>query len=185
MSFSAASKGGGVNPILFTLNGNPAVHNVSSTGENTFFSYIMPGGTLSATGNLFINVLLNTFNNTGGNQTITYKLYFGAGNLVQTFALTNGSSSTHQIPAQMQLYISNSNATNQQYIYGQYTQNNGSSFGNVSGDVVSVSTSLNVTGANTNSTDTTQQVQITLTAQNSANTSSLYTDLYSAKIQLL
>ena len=168
--------------VLYTLTGNPATDVNATTTETALFSYTLPANTLPTNGVIQIQALTSAFNNSGGNVTQTYRLYFGVA-VQLTWTGTNGTSNSHDVVQVFNISIVATGATNAQYYEGSSIANVGATSGGSA--LIEVTANSQLGQANTAAgVDTTFNQTIKLTAQSTSSNATVHAKLYSVKLVL-
>jgi hypothetical protein len=131
--------------ILFKLGVQSPVTTVNNTPV-TLFSFVLPGGTLGPTDEVWIQT---SFKHTTGTTSTAYSFAFGSHSVVVNTSAGTGTSS-------WDVHVSNNNATNSQ-IWFQPAGSNANAF-------------LGPGVGATSAIDTTQNVTIAITAKAASNT---------------
>lgn len=107
---------------------------VNTTTETSVFSGTVPGGTLGTNNLLILRMCGDIFNNTGANQTVTFRVKYG-GTTIHTFTTINiGSITPDRYADIFTVFLGAENATNAQRSMMEHKQGGaGSGDGTVSG----------------------------------------------------
>ncbi len=134
---------------------------VNTTTETAVYSYSVPGGTLGANGHLRLTMIGDYLNNSGGSQTLTIRVKYGATTL---FAIWNEAiaSNASRKPNHLVVDLIAANATNAQRAFARYAQRQAASGTDGS------NSSLRESGNTSVAVDSTTAQTLQVTVQHSA-----------------
>lgn len=183
-SASSISSGGG------TIDRDASATNIDNdNSETTIYTYTIPAGTLSATGEIRLKIISEFYNNTGSSRGYTVKVKLGGSTVVE-FAAGNsiGTTATRRLTT-LVVTLSATGATNSQIVtLENYLASTASAFGTVTtGTGLSMGTAVNagLWNSGTLSTDMTANQTLAVTITLSAAHANLEWMTYAATTELL
>ncbi len=92
---------------------------VNTTTETAVYSYSVPGGTLGSNGHLRLTLIGDFLNNSGGTQTFTVRVKYGATTLFAIWNEAVGNNASRK-PVRLEVDLIAANATNAQRATGRF-----------------------------------------------------------------
>ena len=152
----------------------------SSVAETTVYSYTVPGGTLSTNRMLRLTAIGDILNNSGGAQSLTVLVKYGATTILTMATGSNLSASANRSSMLIQAWISAKAATNAQVAGGNLRINNVGG----SGTAADMSVDRNAVN-NSIAEDSTADKALVVTVQLGASNGSFSAKVYTVQLELI